>query len=88
MGGLIPGPGSGSSSGTDPDADETLTGPLFTYTGDKITRIDYDNGSYKTLSYTGDKLTQMIVFYISGTTIQKDFNYSGETLLSIDETSI
>lgn len=86
--GLVPGPGNASSGAADPDADETLTGPEFTYTGDKVTRIDYDNGTYKELSYTGDKLTQMIVYYVSGTTIQKDYNYSGDTLLSIDETEI
>jgi len=62
-------------------------GPAFTYTGDLLTRIDYDDASYKLLDYTGDLLSQ-IDFVRGAVTYRKTFNYSGDVLTSIDETTI
>ena len=62
-------------------------GPEFTYTSGVLTRIDYDDGSYKTFTYTSGKLTR-IDFVDGATTIRKDFVYSGDTLVSIDQTTL
>lgn len=71
----------GSSSG--------LSGPSFTYTGDALTRIDYDDGSYKTLSYSGGYLS-VLDFHRFGETdiIRKTFSYSLGKISQIEETII
>lgn len=71
----------GGSGGSAP------VGPAFTYTSGVLTRIDYDDGSYKLLTYTSNRLTR--IDFVSGpTTIRKDFNYSGDVLASIDQTTL
>lgn len=71
----------GSSSG--------LPGPSFTYTGDVLTRIDYNDGSYKTLSYVDGYLSVMD-FHRYGETdiIRKTFSYSLGKISQIEETII
>lgn len=48
--------------------------PAFTYTSDVVTRIDYSNGEYKTISYSQGRIAQ-IVNYKSNVTITKTFVY-------------
>lgn len=73
--------GSSGGGGSSP------VGPEFTYTDGVLTRIDYDDGSYKTLTYSSGRLSQ-IDFVSGGVTRRKTFNYSGDTLASIDETTL
>jgi len=64
------------------------TGPAFTYTSGRITRIDYDSGNYKLLSY--DSLNNYRISrvdYIRGAlTTRKDFIYTGSVLTEITQT--
>ncbi len=62
-------------------------GPAFTYTSGVLTRIDYDDGAYKVFTYTSGKLTQLD-FVVGSVTTRKTFNYSGDTLTSIDEVTL
>jgi hypothetical protein len=71
----------GSSGGSSP------AGPEFTYTSGVLTRIDYDDSSYKTFTYTSGKLTR-IDFVQGATTTRKDFVYSGDTLVEINQTTL
>jgi len=79
MSGIQGGSGGGGTG------EDDLTGPEFTYTGDLLTQVDYDDGSYKTFSYTGSRLDESVLYLISGTVITKTFNYTGDTLTSITE---
>lgn len=65
-----------------------FTGPEFTYTGGVLTRIDYDDGSYKLLSYTDDVLTRVDLVIFGGDTIRKDFVYASGTLIRIDQSTL
>ena len=60
-------------------------GKTLTYTNDKLTRIDFDNGDFKTLSYTNGILTTL-VSNIGSTTTTKTFTYTNGKLTSIDIT--
>jgi hypothetical protein len=61
-------------------------GPTFTYTGSLLTRIDYDSGNYKLLTYSGSTLTQT-QYILPDKTITKVFNYNLDgSLASITET--
>lgn len=71
----------------DPGDKTTVTGPAFTYEDGKLVLITYDDGATKTFYYTGDRLDR-IDFLQNGITNRKIFNYTGETLVSIDETII
>jgi hypothetical protein len=62
-------------------------GPAFTYTNGALTRIDYDNGSFKVFTYTDGVLTQLD-FVVGGVTTRKTFNYTGDLLTSIDQETI
>lgn len=64
-----------------------LINPVFTYSGDTLTRIDYDGGYYKTFTYSGDKLSQ-IDLVVGPLTIRKTFNYTGDVLTSITQTTL
>jgi hypothetical protein len=65
------------------------TGPSFTYDGDGVlTRIDYDDGSYKEFTYVADVLTQIDFIIFGGDTIRKTFNYTGDVLTSIDQVTL
>ena len=73
-GGEPPGPGPG------PDGD--LKDPVFTYDGDFLTRIDYDDGSFKTFAYVGGNLDELVFEPNGGTTITKNFFYDAQGRLS------
>ena len=62
-----------------------LKNPVFSYTGDLLTRIDYEGGLFKILSYANDIL-QTLVFFNGTSTITKTFNYTGDRLTSITQT--
>lgn len=64
------------------------TGPAFTYTSGRITRIDYDSGNYKLLSYDAlNNYRISRVDYIRGAlTTRKDFVYTGSVLTEITQT--
>lgn len=72
-----------SSTGT---SGSSLTGPEFTYTDGLLTRVDYDGGQYKTLSYnTDDQLTTVVLVDGSSTTTKTlTYNTDG-TLASVTE---
>jgi len=59
------------------DDTTSLTSASFTYTGDLVTRIDYDGGEYKTISYNGDDTVSTIVWYRTADTVTKTFTYDG-----------
>ena len=70
--------------------DARFISPSFTYNGSgAITRIDYSDTSYKVFTYTSGRLTQ-IDFHVFGITsiIRKSLVYSGNTLISITQTTI
>ncbi|MGL4998022.1 MAG: collagen-like triple helix repeat-containing protein [Cetobacterium sp.] len=73
--------------GTPGTAGVTETGPALTYAGGLLTRIDYDSGNYKTLSYISGVLNQLD-YIVDGTTTRKTFNYTSGVLTSIDEVII
>lgn len=52
----------------------------LTYTGNKITRIDKADGSYKTITYTGNKVNTI---YSSASNKTKTFVYSGNQITDI-----
>lgn len=54
---------------------ENEKGPLFTYSGGSVSRIDYDSGNYKLLTYTTGRLTQLD-YIKGGLTIRKTFLYN------------
>lgn len=63
-------------------------GPAFTYTGGLVSRVDYDSGAYKTLSYASGRLAQ-VDYVKDGTTIRKTFFYDNAgTLTEVVETTI
>lgn len=69
--------------------DSPYVGPDFTYTSGDLTRIDYEDGSYKLLTYVSGVLDQ-IDFYVFGSANikRKNFIYSGGALIRIDESII
>ena len=72
-----------------PCCDEDLKNPVFTYTGDFLTGILYDDGSTKVLSYLISGQLDTLTFTNNGITILKQFNYDNEDkLISINETQV
>lgn len=59
--------------------------PSFTYTGDQLTAVSYDDGLFKNLTYVDEKL-ETLVFFNGSLTITKTFNYVGDRLTSITQT--
>ena len=69
-----------------PSANQGIN-PIFTYTGEQLTQIDYDSGLFKTLSYDGS-LLDVVVFFNGTTTITKQLNYTDGKLTSITQTEV
>lgn len=68
---------------------QQFSGPAFTYTGDALTRIDYDDGSYKVLGYSNGLLTRVDLHVNGQSEIKrKDFLYSNGILTNINETVV
>lgn len=49
--------------------------PQYTYSGDNLTRIDYDSGNYKTFEYDLNDILIRVSFTKGSVTYVKDFNY-------------
>lgn len=65
------------------------TGPEFTYDDeDRVLRVDYDDGSYKTFEYDDGLLTRIDFAISGGDTIRKDFVYSDGLLIRVDQTTV
>lgn len=62
-------------------------GPEITWTGDLVTRVDYDGGEYKVYTYTGTRLDR-VDFVRGATTTRKDFVYTDGRLTAINQTEI
>ena len=61
--------------------------PVFTYLNGVLSRVEYDQGLYKELSYDGTVLSQL-EHYNGDVTTRKTFNYSAGILTSIDEVQL
>jgi hypothetical protein len=71
------------------NTDDPLKSPVMTYTAGQLTRIDYDDGSFKTFSYTAIGDVALIDFTKGGTTTRKTFNHDGNgVLVSIVQTVV
>jgi len=70
-----------------PPAPSDLKNPVFTYEGDSLSRVDYDNGSSKSLTYDSNGSLSQLVFDNEGVVITREFIYnSNGTLSSIIDT--
>jgi hypothetical protein len=72
----VSGGGGGSAN------DNSLKNPVFTYTGDDLTSIDYDNGANKTLQYDVNGALDVIVFDNNGAVQKKQFVYNANGQLT------
>ena len=65
----------------------SLTGPAFTYTTGLLTRVDYDGGQYKTLTYNASSQLTSVVLVDGSSTTTKTLTYNADgTLASVSET--
>ncbi len=74
-----------------PSCDDDLKNPEFTYddSNDALIRIDYDDGSFKVLTYLASGQLDKLTFTSNGVTILKQFNYDNrERLTQIVETQV
>ena len=67
-----------------PSGDDSGKNPVFTYSGNRLSRVDYDLGLYKELTYVGN-LLGTLEYFDGTTTIIKTFNYTNGRLTSITE---
>jgi len=68
-----------------PAGTAALSGPAFTFTGELITRIDYDGGAYKVLTYNADESVNTVTLTDGDDVTTKTFNYEGGNLTSISQ---
>lgn len=61
--------------------------PSYTRTAGILTRIDYADGSYKTLTYNSGKLVRTN-YVKDGVTVRKDFTYTNGDLVSVTESVV
>ena len=64
---------------------DALKNPIFSYTGELLSRIDYDDGKYKELVYTNGLLFTS-TFFDGSTFSTKTLNYTNGILTHITET--
>ena len=63
--------------------------PQFTYTNGSLTRVDYDNNEYLTVSYDVQNRISQVVKYKIDVTITKTFNYNVDgSLASITQSEV
>lgn len=64
---------------------DTLEGggsdPTFTYTAERVTRIDYASGAHKLFTYTAGVLTQLD-YVVGAVTTRKTFTYNPDGSLA------
>lgn len=70
-----------------PSGAEEEQNSAFTYTSGKLTRIDYADGSYKTLTYAADLLTR-VDYVKNGQIFRKDYSYANGQLVSVVQTTL
>ncbi len=63
-----------SGGGGEPIAGES--GPEFTWVLGKLTRIDYDSGNYKVLSYNVDGLLSVSDYHVGSVITRQTFFYN------------
>lgn len=74
------------NTGSSSTGGSNLTGPVSTYTDGLLTRVDYDGGQYKTLTYNADDQLTTVVLVDGGTTTTKTLTYNADgTLASVTE---
>jgi len=56
-------------------------GPEFTYTNGNLTRIDYNNSAYKTITYNSDDSINTVVLTDGSATTTKTFSYNSDGTL-------
>ena len=65
----------------------SLKGPAFTYSAGLLTRVDYDGGEYKTLTYNASSQLTSVVLTDGSTVTTKTLTYNADgTLASVSET--
>jgi len=67
-----------------PPGGDSGKNPVFTYSGNRLSRVDYDLGLYKEITYSGILLSTL-EYFDGTTTIIKTFNYTNGRLTSITE---
>ena len=67
------------------DGAAALSGPEFQFTDELITRIDYDGGAFKVLTYNADESVNTVTLTIGDDVTTKTFNYEGGNLTSITQ---
>jgi hypothetical protein len=70
------------------DYEKRYKSPELTYTDGAITRIDYSDSTYKTLTWSAGLLSQIDHVRPTLTTIRKVFSYTDGILQSVTETEI
>jgi hypothetical protein len=82
-------PGEQGLPGPQGEPEFAESGPLFTYAGGDLARIDYDSGNYKLFTHSAGALRTIDYVRAGQPTIRKTFNYDGSgNLTSIDQTTI
>ena len=72
-----------------PCCEDDLKNPVFTYTGDFLTGILYDDGSTKALTYLASGQLDTLTFTSNGLTVLKQFNYDNQDrLISINQNQV
>ena len=60
----------------DPGSATSLTNPYFTYDGDELSRVDYDNNIYKALQYDSSGSLEFLQFQNDGIITNRQFIYN------------
>ena len=66
----------------DPGAETSLTNPFFTYDGDELLRVDYDNNAFKALQYDSGGALEFLQFDNDGIIQNRQFIYNPDGTLS------
>jgi hypothetical protein len=65
-----------SGGGGNAPSQPGLKNPSFTYDGDELTQVDYDNGAFKTLQYGSNGALAFLAFDNNGIIKNKEFIYN------------
>ena len=60
----------------------SLTNPFFTYNGDELSRVDYDNNAFKALQYDSGGALEFLQFDNDGIIQNRQFIYNPDGTLS------
>jgi hypothetical protein len=71
------------------ESEPDLLNPEFTYNeNSQLSRVDYDDGSYKVFTYDEDQKLIQSDFVSNGITKRKTFIYDGDVLNRVEQTTI